>query len=162
MSSQGTKHVSPMKRERHWAKGLWTLGVSIGSTVAGHSAGATPTHEVEPGAFGNAATVEMRTQFAIERADLQPSIYSRRAELLSQLKGHSPRGLVSGVAARLGPYTLVDDRRGLAVPAAAFGGAPLLSTGRARSRLLRRAGDDIFRGCRRAQVARRLKTLSSW
>jgi|SRR5260370_2478029 len=58
MSSEGTKHVSPMKRDRHWAKGLWTLGGSIGSAVAGHSAGATPTHEVERG-YGQTTEVEV-------------------------------------------------------------------------------------------------------
>ncbi len=38
-----------MRRDRHWAKGLWTLGGFIGSAAAGHRAGDKLTHEVERG-----------------------------------------------------------------------------------------------------------------
>jgi hypothetical protein len=40
MSSQGAVHVSPiLGNTGSWAKGLWTLGGSIGSVVAGLRAG---------------------------------------------------------------------------------------------------------------------------
>jgi hypothetical protein len=66
MSSEGTKHVSPMMRDRHWAKGLWTLGGFIGSAVAGHRAGDKPTYEVERG-YGQ--TMEMGA-YANQRLNL--------------------------------------------------------------------------------------------
>ena len=39
----------PKEENRPWAKGLWALGGSIDSAVAGHSTGNEPTYEVERG-----------------------------------------------------------------------------------------------------------------
>jgi len=66
MSSEGTIHVSPMKRDRHWAKGLWTLGGFIGSAAAGHRTGGKPTIEVERG-YGQTTEVEV---YANQRLNL--------------------------------------------------------------------------------------------
>jgi hypothetical protein len=49
MSSQKSVTISQWRQHQYWAKGLWTLGGSIVSAVAGLRAGIKPAYVVERG-----------------------------------------------------------------------------------------------------------------